>query len=254
MANIDDIKRRAKKGKVDACLQLLQYFAQGSNGVSKDTFEAKKWGQRAISSWSVKDRQQVDLQDYQYTLKQASNGNPEACLLMASYYGTGTNNVLKNGSKANAWIEKAIGYYANSSFSPSSSSSSANYDTMSTDELTNLANNGNVKACLRLADIYTKGNSQVFADKTLAKHWLDIAESIQPGVTKNYSTSSNNDDINTPYSGSAEEEEKYSDEYESDESEDDSDDNEEETDDVMCHFDKTEFLNDWHKNQIKFEP
>lgn len=183
MANIDDIKRRAKKGKVDACLQLLQYFAQGSNGVSKDTFEAKKWGQRAISSWSGKDWQQVDLQDYQYTLKQASNGDPEACLLIASYYGTGTNNVLKNGSKANAWIEKAIGYFANSSFSPST-----------------------------------------------------------------------NDDINTPYSGSAEEEKKYSDEYESDESEDDSDDNEEETDNVLCHFDKTEFLNAWHKNQIRFEP
>lgn len=41
MVNIDDIKKRAKRGKTDACLQLLQYYAQGSNGVQKDTFEAK---------------------------------------------------------------------------------------------------------------------------------------------------------------------------------------------------------------------
>lgn len=251
MVNIDDIKKRAKRGKTDACLQLLQYYAQGSNGVSKDTFEAKKWGQRAISSWCVKDRQQVDLQDYQNTLKQASNGDPDACLLMASYCGTGTNNVNKNGSKANAWIEKAVSLFANGYHSQSSSTNN-DYDSMSIEELTNLANNGDVKACLILADIYTKGSSQVFADRILAQHWLDIAESIQPGVTEErVNNNSNEENINTPYSGSAEEDEEYSDEYESDkEFDDDSDD----SDDDLGNFDKESFLNYWQKNQIKFKP
>lgn len=112
MPNIEELQKKANNGKVDACLELMQYYAEGSNGLPQDLDEAKRWGKRAISSWYRMSWQRIDRNDYEEILRKASNGDVNCCLQMASFYGTGTNQLAQNAASAREWLEDAIVIYA----------------------------------------------------------------------------------------------------------------------------------------------
>ncbi|MCI6101597.1 MAG: hypothetical protein SO096_05710 [Prevotella sp.] len=234
----DELIRMANNGDVNSCLQMLQYYARGAKGLEKNTWEAKRWGQRAIS-FAAEDPslryQNVSAWKYENVMKKASDGDPDSCIQMAIWCGTGTSKTFTDISQAKMWIDKAVTLYADST-KEASPQLHKDYNGISTDELIRMANNGDASACMALVHIYTRGNSSVFPDKQVASHWLDLAESLQPGISKsagsNYSYNDGEDNG-----------------YDDDRVENNDHDGEERS----VYFNKNAFLKQWFSNQIKFE-
>lgn len=231
MTEVERISREGKRGNVHACLQMLLYYARGANGLKKDTWEAKKWGQKAISfaaeNTSLK-YQVVPTQKYKSVKEKALGDDVDSCIQMAIWCAAGTSQIFTDMSEAKKWIDKVVTLYA-SSTERANSLIHKDYSNMSVDELMQIANSGDVMACMALATIYTKGNSNVFPDSQVAQHWLNLAESMQPGISKSFEKDSYYDDGN--------------------ESENEDDEEEEES----VYFDKRAFLDEWFSNSINFQ-
>lgn len=237
-SDIEKVSRNGKNGDVNSCLQMLQYYARGAKGLEKNTWEAKRWGQRAIS-FAAKDPsfnyQKVSAWKYKYVKKNASDGDPDSCIQMAIWCGAGTSKTFTDISQAKMWIDKAVTLYADST-DEANPQLHKDYSGISTDELIRRANNGDSNACMVLVHIYTHGNSSVFPDKQVARHWLELAESLQPGISQ--STGNKNSYNDEEGNGNDNDGTEYENEEEEEES---------------VYFDKDEFLTQWFSNPINFE-
>ena len=112
MPDINGLEKKAEQGDVLACLEIMRYYSEGSNGFRQDLEEAKRWAKRAVSAWYRMDWQRIDKNDYYEIHRKAANGDVDCCLQMASFYGTGTNQLAQSATSSREWLEDAIVIYA----------------------------------------------------------------------------------------------------------------------------------------------
>lgn len=109
---IEQTRKQAYDGDVDACIRLMQAYAKG-DGVDKSLNQAKAWGHKAITliASGSKYSDVVKGKDCNELHSLAIQGNADAALQLSFRFATGDSVLSKDIDQAQAWASDAICYY-----------------------------------------------------------------------------------------------------------------------------------------------
>ena len=195
MANINILMDKANNGDVESCLDLMRQYAQGSKEVFGDPSSARKWGNLALTHLQQRGTvSQISDQDFKRLKEDADNNQVESCVQLSIIYATGTKTMFTDMSLARKWMDKAVDLYSHPQLISEKSKDSVkeenvaiDYATLSVEQLKELAQKGDLNACMELAERYGQGVRGVFKDELEAKKWEKKARKRQPKQTKRQS-------------------------------------------------------------------
>lgn len=195
MANINILMDKAHNGDVESCLNLMRQYAQGSKEVFCDPSSARKWGHLALTHLQQRGTvSQISDQDFKRLKEDANNNQVESCVQLSIIYATGTKTMFTDMSLARKWMDKAVDLYSKPQSESEKTKDSIkeedvaiDYATLSVEQLKELAQNGDLKACMELAQRYGQGVRGVFKDELEAKRWEKKLRKLQAKQTKRQS-------------------------------------------------------------------
>ena len=195
MENINILMDKANNGDVESCLDLMRQYAQGSKEVFGDPSSARKWGNLALTHLQQRGTvSQISDQDFKRLKEDADNNQVESCVQLSIIYATGTKTMFTDMSLARKWMDKAVDLYSHPQLISEKSKDSVkeenvaiDYATLSVEQLKELAQKGDLKACMELAQRYGQGVRGVFKDELEAKRWEKKVRKRQAKQTKRQS-------------------------------------------------------------------
>ena len=179
---------KANSGDVDSCLNLMRQYAQGSKDVFKDPSTARKWGDLALTHSRHRNiASLINDKDFKRIQVDANNNQPESCVMLSIIYAKGTGTMFADMSLARKWMDKAIELYSKPQIKSEKTKhdikkeepTNVNCTTMPTERLKDLAQEGNLEACIELAQRYGQGVRGVFKDDLEAKRWEKKVRKLQ---------------------------------------------------------------------------
>lgn len=179
MVSINILMSKANNGDVESCLDLMRQYAQGSKEVFGDPSSARKWGNLALTHLQQRGTvSQISDQDFKRLKEDADNNQVESCVQLSIIYATGTKTMFTDMSLARKWMDKAVDLYSHPQLISEKSKDSVkeenvaiDYATLSVEQLKELAQKDDLKACMELAQRYGQGVRGVFKDDLEAKKW-----------------------------------------------------------------------------------
>lgn len=195
MANLNLLTSKANNGDVDSCLNLMRQYALGSKDVFKDPSTARKWGNLALTHSRQRNTvSQISDKDFKRLKEDANNNQVESCVQLSIIYATGTKTMFTDMSLARKWMDKAVDLYSHPQLISEKTKDrikeedvAIDYATLSVEQLKELAQKGDLKACMELAQRYGQGVRGVFKDELEAKRWEKKVRELQAKQAKRQS-------------------------------------------------------------------
>lgn len=195
MTNINLLTSKANNGDVDSCLNLMRQYALGSKEVFKDPSTARKWGNLALTHSRQRNTvSQISDKDFKRLQEEANNNQVESCVQLSIIYATGTKTMFTDMSLARKWMDKAVDLYSHPQLISEKTKDrikeedvAIDYATLSVEQLKELAQKGDLKACMELAQRYGQGVRGVFKDELEAKRWEKKVRKLQAKQAKRQS-------------------------------------------------------------------
>lgn len=195
MANINILIDKANNGDIESCLNLMRQYAQGSKEVFGDPLLARKWGHLALTHLQQRGTvSQISDQDLKRLKEDANNNQVESCVQLSIIYATGAKTMFADMLLSRKWMDKAVDLYSHPQLISQKSKDSVkeenvaiDYATLSVEQLKELAQKGDLKACMELAQRYGQGVRGVFKDELVAKQWEKKVRKLQSKGAKRQS-------------------------------------------------------------------
>ena len=163
--DVDDAKKRAKGGNIEAMRSLANWFNDGANGLTVDYIKAREWSDKAqVKTWK-------DL---------ARDGNADAMYELGVSYHEGSHGLERDDTTSFNWYKMASEsgcVMATAVIGDRLISGTGTPRNVPSGliRLACAAKDGSDYACYSLGEYYFKGRHGVAKDFQQAKHWLERA-------------------------------------------------------------------------------